>query len=84
MNRCDPAGIPEHPECFGGGTSQHWPKRSHAGKASVIVARLCWGLHDAIDNGFRYQGRRWANSVTDGVYTITDRETGDVLYERAL
>jgi len=44
-------GLPEH-ECFGGATHQHWPKRSQGGKE--IVACLCAGMHDAVDNGSFY------------------------------
>jgi hypothetical protein len=39
-------------ECFGGATHQHWPKRSQGGKE--IVACLCAGMHDAVDNGAFY------------------------------
>ena len=39
--------IPDH-ECFGGATHQHVPKRSQGGKR--IVACLCAGAHDRIDN----------------------------------
>lgn len=67
--------------CFGPPTHQHWPKRSHGGRN--VVAMLCLGLHDAIDNGFRFCGRRWANEVTRlsdlDVYRLRDRETGAVI-----
>mgnify|MGYP001561316687 CR=1 FL=1 len=48
--------IPGH-KCFGAATHQHAPKRSQGGKA--IVACLCAGAHDRIDNGPGV----WGNAV---------------------
>ena len=82
---CVARGIPQHPECFGPGTSQHWPKKGMGGNnpKSRIVQEICLGLHDAIDNGGKYQGRRWSNDVKDGLFRIMDRTTGEVLLEVA-
>lgn len=70
-------GIKEH-KCFGGVTHQHWPKRSQGGKE--IVALLCAGAHDIIDNGSRF-----SNDVIerDGrrIYRILHEKRG-ILYER--
>lgn len=58
-------------------TGQHWPKRSQGGKR--VVARLCPGHHDAIDNGFKYHGRRLGNRVDGENYVIFDRRTKEEL-----
>lgn len=64
-------------KCFGDLTHQHVPKRSQGGK--VAVATLCAGVHDAIDNGIEYQGRRLANDIKEsqlgGFYRIYDRDS---------
>ena len=84
-HECVARGIPEHPECFGPVTAQHWPKRSQDGNPkyprSRVVGYLCWGLHDAIDSGFRYQGRRWKNDVVEPMFRVMDRDTDEVLAE---
>jgi hypothetical protein len=75
-------GIPEHPECFGRVTPQHHPKKGMGGNnpKSRVVAYLCIGIHDAIDNiSGKYQGRRWGNEVVNGEYRIFDRDTREIL-----
>ena len=85
--QCVASGIPEHPNCWGPITQQHWPKKGMGGNnpLSKVVAWICLGLHDAIDNGWKYQGRRWSNDVDERAgtrwYRLMDRETGDVLLE---
>ena len=71
-------------ECFGGATHQHVPKRSQGGKK--IVACLCAGAHDTVDNGYK-----WGNAVTKNaqgaeVYRLWDVVEGidDPLIERIL
>lgn len=87
--QCVARSIPEHPDCFGPPTDQHWPKKGMGGNnpAAKVVARICAGLHDAIDNGWKYQGRRWSNDVDEraGIrwFRLMDRETGEVLLETA-
>ncbi len=72
--------IPGH-ECFGGATHQHVPKRSQGGKK--IVACLCAGAHDRIDNG-----TDWGNAVVpkeDGTLAFWAFDLhGKTLIERAL
>ena len=48
---------------------------------SKIVAILDVSLHSAIDNGFKYQGRRLRDRVEGGTYYIEVRETGEILLE---
>ena len=84
--QCVAIGLPGH-TCFGPPTSQHWPKKGMGGNNpdSRIVARIDLGLHDAIDNGWKYQGRRWSNDVDvragRRIFRLMDRETGEVLLE---
>ena len=79
--------IPGH-QCFGGPTHCHWPKLGMGGgrrKESRIVAILCAGLHDSVDNGTKY-----GNAViTDGegreVYRLWAKDSpGKTLVERVI
>lgn len=45
---CAAAQIADH-ACNGRLTHQHWPPKSKGG--TDIAAILCWGIHDACDNG---------------------------------
>src|SRR3972149_1358324 len=44
-------------KCFGGLTHQHFPKKGMGGNNpnSKIVASLCAGIHDQIDNGTKFE-----------------------------
>lgn len=79
MKWCAATGQPWHKTCARIGTKQHWPKRSQGGKK--VAQHICWPLHDAIDNGMRLDGRRLENEVVEGVYTVRDRDTKEVLLE---
>ena len=76
--RCEP-----WHECDGTASHQHHPRKGMGGNNpnSKIVAILCLALHDAIDNGLRYQGRRWSNDVKGGIFRLIDRTTGVILLE---
>lgn len=81
-------GIKGH-RCFGELTHQHWPKKGMGGHnpASRIVACLCAGMHDAVDNGFKY-----GNAViVDGegrdlyrLWEVTIESPGKTLVERVI
>lgn len=71
--------------CFGGPTHQHIPKKGMGGHnpESEIVACLCAGAHDKIDNGL------WGNAVIDvpgvgKVYRIWDVRKKPPLLERII
>lgn len=71
-------------KCFGGATHQHVPKKGMGGNnpESKIVACICAGAHDRIDNG------DWGNEVLDvpdvgKVYRVHDLH-GKTLLERVI
>jgi len=76
-------------KCFGGATHQHWPKKGMGGHnpAARIVACLCAGMHDAVDNGFKYGNAVILDGEGREVYRlweVTAEPPGKTLLERVL
>ena len=76
-------------KCFGEPTHQHFPKRGMGGHnpQSKIVACLCAGMHDAVDNGFKYGNAVTLDGEGRGVYRlweVTIEPPGKTLIERVI
>jgi len=76
-------------KCFGGPTHQHLPKRGMGGHNpnSKIVACLCAGMHDAVDNGFKYGNAVIVDGEGREVYRlweVTIEPPGKTLIERVI
>ena len=72
--------------CFGEATHQHWPKKSLSGE-SKIVACLCAGMHDAVDNGIKYGNAVIVDGEGRKVYRlweVTIEPPGKTLIERVI
>lgn len=87
-HRCWAQGIRGH-RCFGGLTHCHLPKKGMGGhnSASKIVACLCAGMHDAVDNGFKYGNAVILDSEGREVYRlweVTIEPPGKTLIERVI
>lgn len=67
-------------ECFGEATHQHWPKIGMGGNnpKSKIVACLCAGMHDAVDNSPKY-GNAVMEINGQRVYRIWDQHNATIL-----
>ena len=80
-------GVPGH-KCFGGPTHCHWPKLQIGGgrrKESRIVAILCAGPHDLVDNGFKYGNAVSTDAEGREVYRLWEKgPPGKTLVERGL
>lgn len=78
-------GAQDH-RCFGGATHQHLPKRGAGGHnpKSRIVAILCAGLHDAVDNGTKYKNAVQTDFQGREVYCLWEKDSGKVLVERVI
>jgi len=75
--------------CFGGPTHQHWPKKGMGGHNpdSKIVACLCAGMHDAVDNGVKYGNAVIVDGEGRKVYRlweVTIEPPGKTLIERVI
>jgi len=75
--------------CFGGATHQHWPKKGMGGHnpESKIVACLCAGMHDAVDNGVKYGNAVIMDGEGRKVYRlweVTIEPPGKTLIERVI
>jgi len=87
-HRCWAQGIKGH-KCFGGLSHCHLPKKGMGGynPASKIVACLCQGLHDAVDNGFKYGNAVILDGEGREVYRlweVTIEPPGKTLIERVI
>ena len=76
-------------KCFGGATHQHWPKKGMGGHnpESKIVACLCAGMHDAVDNGVKYGNAVIVDGEGRKVYRlweVTIEPPGKTLIERVI
>jgi len=72
--------------CFGSATHAHWPKKSLSGE-SKIVACLCAGMHDAVDNGIKYGNAVIVDGEGRKVYRlweVTIEPPGKTLIERVI
>jgi len=75
--------------CFGEATHQHWPKKGMGGHnpESKIVACLCAGMHDAVDNGVKYGNAVIVDGEGRKVYRlweVTIEPPGKTLIERVI